>query len=213
MTFKELSFKGKLGYIWDYYRTPFFFTVVCGVALISLIYTIFIKDHPDNYSGVAIFNQFMPIEDTQMLQNELNTLVDVPKNEQIIIQNFYNDSTDVLDQADLNQKFNTYIFAGQLQLLIADEDSTLNFIDVEYVSPLTEVMSSEELDNLRLRDKLLYAKGVDSEDEQPYAVDITSSALIAKYNLYEGKKVYASFVPMPAENNLKTINVLNEFLK
>lgn len=213
MKFKDMSLKEKLGWLWDYYRGPAFFTILAVLTICSLIYTMFIQKHPDNYCGVAVFNQFMSIEDTQLLQSDLNNAIDTGENERINIHNFYNDSTDVLDQADLNQKFNTYIFTSQLQLLISDEEATKSFAEVEYTVPLNEILSNEQLQKYVLQDRVLYAKNPATGNDEPFAIDITSSALINRYKLFEGKQVFASFVPMPEETNEKTLKVLAEFLK
>ena len=184
---------------------------VIGI-IASLIYTIFIKPHPDLYCGVAMYDQFLSIEDIESLTSELNTKFNLdPKKYTVDIESFYADSTDVMVEAELNQKFNTYIYNAQFHLLMSDKEKVQMFIDAEYMTPLSDYLSQNIINKLDKEGRIVYANDPYSKENKPMAIDISNSALLKKYNLYQGKSCYIGFVPMP-DNNDKTLNVLNAFL-
>lgn len=213
MTFKDLDTKGKIEHIWEYYKLKIFVVIFFIGVIVSLIYTVFIKPHPDLYCGIAMYDQFVSIEDTKALVNELNTKFNLdPKKYTTDIQSFYTDSTDPLTMAELNQKFNTYIYNSQFHLLMSDKDKVEMFISAEYMTPLSDYMSQDEISALDKEEKILYALDPASGQNKPMAIDISDSPLLKKYNLYQNKNCYVGFVPMP-DNDDRTTNILNAFME
>ena len=183
-----------------------------GVGL-SLIYSIFIKPHPDLYCGIAMYGQFVSISDINSLSDELNKKFNLNEREYTVdIQSFYSDDTDVMVEAELNQKFNTYIYASQFHLLFGDEEDTRKFISSEYMTPLSDYLSDEEIASLDSQGKILYDIDPYSKENKPMAINIKNSSLLKKYNLYQDRDCYIGFVPMP-DNGDRTLNVLNAFLE
>lgn len=214
MTFKELDTRGKLEHIWEYYRLRIFMIIFVICVVISFIYAIFVKPHPDLYCGIAIYDQFISIDDTELMISELNTKFNLNEREYTFdVQSFYTDQSDVMVEAELNQKFNTYIYASQFNLLLGDEEDTNTFISSEYVSSLDDYLSDDEIAELDEQGLVLYALDPYSNETKPMAVKLVNSALISKYNLYTDSDCYISFVPMPDEYTENTISVFKEFLK
>lgn len=212
MTFKDLSTKEKIEHIWEYYRLRIFMIIFIIGTLISIIYTVFIKPHPDTYCGIAMYNQFISIEDIDTLTTELNTQFNLNPNEYTVdVQSFYSDDTDILLEANLNQKFNTYIYASQFHLLLGSEENTRTFITSEYMAPLSDYLSEEKISELDSQGKILYAIDPYSNENKPMAINISDSGLLKKYNLYQDTGCYIGFVPMP-DNGENTMNVFNAFL-
>ena len=58
----------------------------------------------------------------------------------------------------------------------------------------------------------MYANDPYSKENKPMAINISNSALLKKYNLYQDKGAYVGFVPM-LDNEDRTLNVLNAFLE
>lgn len=214
MTFKELDTKGKIEHIWEYYRLRIFMIIFLVFVGISIIYTIFIKPHPNLYCGIAMYDQFISIDDTEAMTDELNTKFNLNTKEYTVeIQSFYTDQNDVMVEAELNQKFNTYIYASQFNLLLGNEEDTNTFISSEYVAALDDYLSDDEIAELDEQGLVLYALDPYSNETKPMAVKLVNSALISKYNLYTDSDCYISFVPMPDEYTENTISVFKEFLK
>ena len=213
MTFRDLDTKGKIEHIWEYYRLRIFMIVFLICVAISFIYVIFIKPHPDLYCGVAVYDQFMSMEDIDNMTAELDGRFGLdPDKYTVDIQSFYTDNTDVMVEAQLNQKFNTYIYASQFHLLLSNKDNIETFIQAEYMTSLTDFLTADEISALDTQGRIHYAQNPHTGKHDPMAVDISTSSLLNKYGLYQDEKCYIGFVPMP-DNSEHTMNVFNAFLE
>lgn len=214
MKFKELDTKGKIEHIWEYYRLRIFMIIFLVCVGISIIYTIFIKPHPNLYCGIAMYDQFMSISDIEAMTNELNTKFNLNNKEYTVeIQSFYTDQNDVMVEAELNQKFNTYIYASQFNILLGNKENTNTFISSEYVAPLSDYLTNDEIKAYDEKGLVLYALDPYSNQTKPMAIKLENSAILNKYNIYQDKDCYLSFVPMPAEYKENTIKAFNEYIK
>ena len=110
-------------------------TILAVLALSSLIYTMFIRIPDTNFCGVAIYGQFLSALNTDKMTADLNKELNLPEHTSVQLQNFYSDSTDVMVEADLNQKFNTYVYALEFHLLLSNAENTKNFTQ-KYLRPL-----------------------------------------------------------------------------
>lgn len=212
MTFKDLSKKKKLEYIWDYYKLHIIGTILAVLALSSLIYTIFIRVPDTNFCGVAIYGQFLSALNTDKMTADLNKELNLPEHTSVQLQNFYSDSTDVMVEADLNQKFNTYVYALEFHLLLSNAENTKNFTQVEYTAPITDYLSAEKVDELRKKGLVLNAKDPETGELKPYGISLKNSKILKKYNLFQNDTPYISFVPIVdnTENTLKALDILME---
>ena len=209
MTFKDLSKKKKLEYIWDYYKLHIIGTILAVLALSSLIYTMFIRIPDTNFCGVAIYGQFLSALNTDKMTADLNKELNLPEHTSVQLQDFYSDSTDVMVEADLNQKFNTYVYALEFHLLLSNAENTKNFTQVEYTTPITDYLSDEKVNELRKKGLVLDAKDPETGELKPYGISLKNSK---KYNLFQNDTPYISFVPIVdnTENTLKTLDILME---
>ena len=212
MTFKDLSKKKKLEYIWDYYKLHIIGTILAVLALSSLIYTMFIRVPDTNFCGVAIYGQFLSALNTDKMTADLNKELNVPEHTSVQLQNFYSDSTDVMVEADLNQKFNTYVYALEFHLLLSNAENTKNFTQVENTTPITDYLSDEKVNELRKKGLVLDAKDPETGELKPYGISLKNSKILKKYNLFQNDTPYISFVPIidNTENTLKTLDILME---
>ena len=212
MTFKDLSKKKKLEYIWDYYKLHIIGTILAVLALSSLVYTMFIRVPDTNFCGVAIYGQFLSALNTDKMTADLNKELNLPEHTSVQLQNFYSDSTDVMVEADLNQKFNTYVYALEFHLLLSNAENTKNFTQVEYTTPITDYLSDEKVNELRKKGLVLDAKDPETGELKPYGMSLKNSKILKKYNLFQYDTPYISFVPIVdnTENTLKTLDILME---
>ena len=216
MTFKDLSKKKKFEYIWDYYKLHIIGTILAVLALSSLIYTMFIRIPDTNFCGVAIYGQFLSALNTDKMTADLNKELNLPEHTSVQLQDFYSDSTDVMVEADLNQKFNTYVYALEFHLLLSNAENTKNFtqkyLQVEYTTPITDYLSDEKVNELRKKGLVLDAKDPETGELKPYGINLKNSKILKKYNLFQNDTPYISFVPIVdnTENTLKTLDILME---
>lgn len=212
MTFKDLSKKKKLEYIWDYYKLHIIGTILAVLALSSLVYTMFIRVPDTNFCGVAIYGQFLSALNTDKMTADLNKELNLPEHTSVQLQNFYSDSTDVMVEADLNQKFNTYVYALEFHLLLSNAENTKNFTQVEYTTPITDYLSDEKVNELRKKGLVLDIKDPETGELKPYGISLKNSKILKKYNLFQNDTPYISFVPIVdnTENTLKALDILME---
>ena len=85
---------------------------------------------------------------TDKMTADLNKELNLPEHTSVQLQNFYSDSTDVMVEADLNQKFNTYVYALEFHLLLSNAE-TQKLTQVEYTTPITDYLSDEKVNELR----------------------------------------------------------------
>ncbi len=214
MTYKDLNTKEKIEHIWEYYRHTIIIGTILIISFISIFYNIFIKPHPNLFCGLAVYNYHLPISQIDEITNELNNKFNLdPTKSTIEIQSFYTDDSDPLTEVNLNQKFDTYIYSSQFNLIFTDLDNTNSFINSGYVSRLDEYLTKEEISSLESQNKILYAIDPYSNEKTPMAVNIKGSKLLNEYNIYKDKDCYLSFVPMPNEYTENTLKVFREFLK
>ena len=212
MTFKDLSKKKKFEYIWDYYKLHIIGTILAVLALSSLIYTMFIRIPDTNFCGVAIYGQFLSALNTDKMTADLNKELNLPEHTSVQLQDFYSDSTDVMVEANLNQKFNTYVYALEFHLLLSNAENTKNFTQVEYTTPITDYLSDEKVNELRKKGLVLDAKDPETGELKPYGINLKNSKILKKYHLFQTDTPYISFVPIVdnTENTLKTLDILME---
>ena len=212
MTFKDLSKKKKFEYIWDYYKLHIIGTILAVLALSSLIYTMFIRIPDTNFCGVAIYGQFLSALNTDKMTADLNKELNLPEHTSVQLQDFYSDSTDVMVEADLKQKFNTSVYALEFHLLLSNAENTKNFTQVEYTTPITDYLSDEKVNELRKKGLVLDAKDPETGELKPYGINLKNSKILKKYNLFQNDTPYISFVPIVdnTENTLKTLDILME---
>ena len=184
MTFKDLSKKKKLEYIWDYYKLHIIGTILAVLALSSLIYTMFIRIPDTNFCGVAIYGQFLSALNTDKMTADLNKELNLPEHTSVQLQDFYSDSTDVMVEADLNQKFNTYVYALEFHLLLSNAENTKNFTQVEYTTPITDYLSDEKVNELRKKGLVLDAKDPETGELKPYGISLKNSKILKKYKTF-----------------------------
>jgi hypothetical protein len=212
MTFKDLSFKKKLEHIWEYYRwliLGVLFVLIAGTSIAATILT----PKPDNYAGIAVYRTHITQEQTDGLTADLNSALSIGTDKSVTITNYYFDSTDSVFNNDMEQKFITYLYSLELHLVAANQEDTEMFIDSEYIAPLTDYLSEDELNELDAKGMVLYHTDPLDNTEKPFAVNIDSSALLNKYNIFTTEEsAYLSVIPIEGyQDNTKA--VIRELLK
>jgi hypothetical protein len=212
-TFKDLSFKEKWEHICYYYKWYFVGTVIGVACMCSIIYAMFIYVPPTLWCGIAVYGENISFDQTDTMRDELNGIMGLDgETNTIEITDYYEDSTDVMVLADLNQKFNTYIYGGEFNLLVSTKEAAETFVTAEYVEPLTSYLSSEEIEELDKNGMIYYTENPETQATEPMSVIVKNSKLLNKYGLFTEEEAYISFVPM-AENIDNSIKVLHEFMK
>ena len=213
MTFKDLSFKKKLEHIWEYYKWVILGVMFVIIAGGSMVYAM-IKPKPVNYAGIAVYRPHISTEQTDALTADLNNALGLAESDSVTVSNYYFDENDTVFNVEMEQKFVTYLFSMEINVIVAFKADMELFIDSEYIAPLSEYYSDEELKVLEEKGMLFYHTDPLDNQEKPFAIDLSSSALIEKYKVLEGyeEPAYLAIVPIGGyEDNTKS--VIDEILK
>lgn len=165
-TLRELHGKSKLQYLWDYYKLPF--ALICIVIYIVgyLLYGHFTKKTDVLYAGFSNLT-FGDTLSQQLTTDYISYCgLDERKNEIYTYQNLYLSS----NPSDANTQYayisNTKILAAidsqKLDIIFMNQEALEIFINNEYLSDLTSLVSAEIMD----------------EQDSVYAIDISGTAFI-----------------------------------
>lgn len=196
MTFKELSFKKKLEHIWEYYKVPIFGIIFVIAAGCSAAYAI-LKPKPVNYAGIAVFREHISQEQTDALTDELNLALGLDDMNTVTVTNFFFDETDPVFNVDMEQKFVTFLFSLQLNLISAPKSDMEVFVQSEYVAPLGDYCTQEELDAFDKKGMLLYCTDPQDNEEKPFAVYLNDSSVYRKNNIFTSSEEPACIAVVP----------------
>jgi hypothetical protein len=203
MTFKELTFSKKLEHIWEYYKW-----IILGVLFIiiaggSLIYTMVLKPQPEYYAGLAIYRPHISIEANESLTADLNTAMSLEDGQSVNVTDFYYTEDDTLFNNDMEQKFITYLYSLELNVVTAAKSDFELFVQSEYVAPLTDYYSEDELKALDESGLLMYETDPLDNTEKPFGVNLKSSTLMNKYAVFadEAEDAFACIVPVHDEDD------------
>lgn len=212
MNFKDLSFRDKIDHIIYYYKWHIVLTIIGIISGISLIYTVFIKEPIVNYNGIAVYGEYLSFYKEDTLQEELAQLVEAPENYRILIDSYYSDDADPTVKSDLDQRFNTFLFNNQYQLIISTKENMELFVETEILYPIAAYLTQDEIAELEKYYELFYAVDPENNKEAAFAINISDSKLLKKYEMFVDKEAYIAFVPQPSEYTERTLNTLEEFL-
>lgn len=217
--------KDKIEHIMYYYKWHIVLTIVAILAGISLIYTMFIREPIENYTGIAVYGEFLSFDKEDALQQDLAKLVNAPQNYRVLVDSYYSDEDDPTVESDLNQRFNTYLFANQYQLVITsekyikgymnEEDAqfVVGFAESEALYPLAAYFTKDEISEFEKKYGLIYAINPETGKEEAFGINIKNSSILKQYDVFQNETPYIAFIPQPKEYTERTLNTLAQILK
>lgn len=213
MTFKELSFKKKLEHIWEYYRWMILGIIFVVFAGTSITYTM-LKPKPESYAGLAVYRAHIDQGMTADLTNDLNKALGLDEKQTVNISNYFFQNNDEYFNVEMEQKFVTYLYSLELNAVAAEKSDMELFIDSEYIAPLADYLTEEEIKSLGEKGLVMYRKDPLDGKEKPFAVDVSESRVFNKYKVFNGEKEkgYIAAVPVKGKEQ-QTIKVMKEIMK
>lgn len=210
LTFSELDKKKKFEHIWEYYKIHIIGGILIFIALLTFIFK---GPAPQLYCGIGIYGPHVSIDSISLMEENLEVGANVPKDYEIDIVNFFmTNGDDQLQDVDMVNKFQTYIMTLQLHLLIGSEAGVQEFLGADYIAPLSQYLSDEEIQQLADKNKIYYGKGTEDTEEIPYGIRIDDSSLLKNNNIMQEEPMYICFVPIQ-DNTENTLKVLKGFLE
>ena len=212
---REMPFKKKVEYIWDYYR--FHIIAILAVLLIigGLINSI-INPRPETALLIAWSTGFATEEQIRTLSDIIeDKIIDEKANEVVDITLFYSMSEDPsMDMANI-QRLAAMVAARMIDVFILDSEMIDEYSSVGYLQPLDTLLSIVRAQNpnvyRRIIENLIHA---DFEDEDGIikegimGVDITGSSLLKEIGFYDFDRIFCLSVTSDNEDNAANTLIL-----
>lgn len=176
--------KEKFQYFWEYYRIPTIVTIVVAALVGNLIYTMVTAK--DTAFAVVLINGYTDMDTTAYMSGfEEFAQIDTKEYSTNMEANFTIDpqSSDQYAMANL-QKLMALVAAKELDVIIADEDTLLNYAQAGYFHNLNEALPQETLD--KYKDDFLYCNLPEDtiEGKVPVAIRVTDTPLLTETQAY-----------------------------
>jgi hypothetical protein len=216
---REMSFKEKLEYIWEYYKY-FIIGVVFAVAVIwSLIYTIVLNPNPEPALFISWNAGFASEEQIDDLKQYLEYhLINEEENEEVVISRFFFDENNPETILAGHQRMAAMIAAGVIDIFILNDELLEFYSHNGFIRPLESILAEIKIRNPEVYSKIteytiytLYEVENRVFEERIVAIAIGTSPLFSKLGFFEQEMFLGiSSTSANLENTIKAIILLFE---
>lgn len=184
VSFKDISFKKKLEYIWDYHKWKILITLAIVSVLCSAIpamienhkevalYAAFINTQLTDTSNHPLMMDFIEAKDIDM--EGKRTVLDCS----MIINHNNPDQYSMTS----SQKMMAMFGADTMDVVVQDIDTCQQYAALGGYMDLEEVLSAELL--AKHKDKLLYTDGSENAGSHAYGIDVSESPVLKEQEAY-----------------------------
>lgn len=177
----EMTFKEKVTYFNNYYRTPVIIVVVVLVFAGYLAYSI-LKPSAETVLYAAIVNNVLDDNTVTKLQTGFaDHLAIDPKKQDVLIDSSFNLGTgdDANEYTISNQqKLTTYFYAGEIDVIIAPESLFAGYAKAGTFSKLSDQLPSDLCS--AMTDDFYYAATEDDPNSGAYGIYLDSTPVYSK---------------------------------
>ncbi len=191
--FKELTFKHKLQYIWDYYSGPFFITVIVLATVCAFTYNAVAHREKKIYSGVTFFGDYIQDDKTQLLRTTLTDRFATDKKYDVKVYNFYSSDTDPTVEVAMGEKFFAMYAGKQIDLLVFDEFYMPYLVEVGYLVNLDSFLDKNLLAHYGKDGALFYSHTKEYPENMPYAISLKNTTYLKNAIGFDTSKKYVGF--------------------
>ena len=179
-----MSWKGKLGYFWDYYKIP---TLVILVVLIFSFFLIkdMIAANRESLLQAAIINSELSTVDASF-QTDLESFYKLdPKKQVVTLDNSYRLDLTAADQMTVasSQKLIAILQVKELDVMIAPADIIDYYTLNSFFADLSSLLTPEQIDLLEAQDLLYYAE-TEEKASIPVGIDLSKCERFTQTKLY-----------------------------
>lgn len=189
-TFKELNFKEKLSFIWDYYKWWFIFSFI---VIVLIAYTIpsFIENKKEPVIYAAFIN-------TEILNQESTTLMDDfikeydfdMKGKRIVLDTSLIINRDRADQLSVqsNQKLQALLSAKTLDVIVCDEENFQFYAEIGCFLSLEDVLPKDLFE--KYKPYMLTCNSKETDQTIYYGINIRTSKVLADEDAYRVDPIF-----------------------
>lgn len=186
-----LTWGQRLGYVWEYYK-PLMLGILGVIAVISIAVTMYRNAQIETvFQGYLINCSNLSDITEQMGQEFGDYLGGVENNQEILLSPLSYDPEDTTQYGVANQmKLTTLMAAGDVDVFIMDEETYGELQNLGAFKELSGLMTSEQMEKWEAY--LHYDRDPESGEEGVYALELDTSPVLEKYQLYGGGTVYGA---------------------
>lgn len=208
---REMSFKMKLEYIWDYYKL-WIIGIICGVAFLTSIITT-VLNKPDEMILNAVFlnTGLIDVDETSIISGYLEDSGIQAEEDQVFIDVSMHIDRSGNDYMNMNydQKMMAYIASQSVDIIMGDEDNFLFYAGNGALLDLKEALPEELL--LSLEENLYYASAEEDDSPHAYGIKIPDSTVLKEYETFGFTPVFS--IPANSPNVGNAVKFLEYLLK
>ncbi|MDF2541865.1 MAG: hypothetical protein K0S47_1583 [Herbinix sp.] len=172
---KEMSFREKRAYLWEYYKIHFIASVAGIAFLIYVIHTI-ITPNVDTVFYAAMINNPLPDDVLEQVEAEFSDVLQLdPETQEVYLNSsfFFNQTGDYT--MNMKQALTTYIASSEVDVIIAPESEFKSYAYYGYLVELSDAMPTDLYSNLT--DSFFSSEMEDTKENGVYGVYLTNTKL------------------------------------
>ena len=197
-TFKELSFKKKVGFIWDYYKYQILLALLCIVFFVSQINNVL--THKEPLMSIIMVNLYNTESE------------ECPKGFSVFLDQYeyesYDGAIELIDQIHITDNVNktadvqnlqfllTMLIAENPEVYLGPRDLLQNYASHGYFADISAIVPDQYIEEYQ--DRLIYAEIEDTEERILVGVSLEGNKWL-KDNHYEYEECYFG-VPSTVDN-------------
>lgn len=172
---KDMTFKEKLSYLWEYYKLHALFTVL-GIALIAYIVYEIVTPNIETKLYVAIIDNPVEPEVLENFEAEFAEYLQIdPEREEIHLNPQFYFSTDSEYEMNMRQVLVTYVAARDVDIIIAPKSEFESYSYYGYMYSLTDLIPTDLYS--KLSDSFYIGTQEDNPEEKVYGIYLDQAAL------------------------------------
>jgi len=189
---REMNFKGKLEYIWDYYKIHIILIVIAIFVIFSFLNAWVFNPTPNTALFISWDGGFATDEQVDRLKTYLEErLIPEGKREEVIITQFFFASDDPMSMMTEVQRTAAMIAAGMIDFFIVDPDLFEEYSRFGYFLPLDEVLATIQAKNPEIYNRIeenivsaLFAIGEGLTESKAAGIRLSNSPLYLRLGFY-----------------------------
>lgn len=186
----QMTFKEKVTYFNNYYRTTVIVAIIAIAVTGYFIYSI-VSPKPETILYAAIVNSNLEPEAASKMQEDFGKRINIdPKTQEVMFDvSFYLGGSGNPSEYSLSteQKLSTYLFAGQIDVMIAPESVFANYVNIGSFSKLSEELPTGLL--TELTDSFYYSDTKDDPATGAYGIYLDGAKLYNEKGVLMDKPV------------------------
>ncbi len=196
---KEMNFRGKISYLWEYYKIHAF-VIVAVIALISYIIYKFVTPDVKTQFYAAIIDSAVNREVLEEYKQEFSDYLQLdPELESVELNDSFYLSSDGEYTSNLTQILSTYIAAGEVDVIIAPESAFNNYAYYGYTAKLSDELPTNVYSSLT--DYFYLTETEDDPNHNAYGIYLTDSNLFGGLEYNSEPYVLGIVANYPNEEN------------